>query len=224
VTARGTHLGWWLGIGPAGKPVEITGVNRDRWVAGDVVITLAEHVLVALFPVSEIALALVKRSRVERAQCDDRGSWRVLWLTIGLSVALAIFAMSVPFGRLAGSNRTHGILAVSLLVAGLTVRWVAILTLGRFFTVDVAIQANHAVVRSGVYAWVRHPSYSGPLLAFLGLGVSFENWISILVLLVPICLAVLNRVRKEERALAAALGSEYIEYCASTKRFIPGLI
>ena len=103
-------------------------------------------------------------------------------------------------------------------------RWIAILTLGRLFTVDVAIQANHAVVQSGLYRLVRHPSYSGLLLAFLGLGISFGNWMSILVLMVPIFLAVLNRVRKEEHALIAALGSEYVEYCSRTKRFIPGLL
>ena len=103
-------------------------------------------------------------------------------------------------------------------------RWVAILTLGRFFTVDVAIQPGHAVVQTGLYRMVRHPSYSGLLIAFLGIGVTFVSWLSILGLLVPITLAVINRVVKEEQALLNSLGPEYAAYCARTKRFIPGLL
>ena len=67
-------------------------------------------------------------------------------------------------------------------------------------------------------------SEGGLLLAFVGLGISFGSWLSILALMLPICFAVLNRVRKEEHALIAALGSEYAEYCSRTKRFIPGLL
>jgi protein-S-isoprenylcysteine O-methyltransferase Ste14 len=90
--------------------------------------------------------------------------------------------------------------------------------------VDIAIDSHHPVVRSGLYRFVRHPSYVGLLIAFLGLGVFFANWLSILGLLIPITLAVLNRVAKEEQALLDALGSEYADYCSQTKRFIPGLL
>ncbi len=70
----------------------------------------------------------------------------------------------------------------------------AILTLGRLFTVNVAIQADHSVVETGLYRFVRHPSYVGLLLTFVGLGVFFANWLSLFGLLVPIALAVLNRM------------------------------
>jgi protein-S-isoprenylcysteine O-methyltransferase len=116
------------------------------------------------------------------------------------------------------------LLALGLLLGGLALRWTAILTLGRFFTVDVAIHAGHVVVQTGLYRSVRHPSYTGLLVAFLGLGVFYANWLSILALLVPISLAVLNRVVKEERALLTSLGAEYAAYCVRTKRFIPGLL
>jgi protein-S-isoprenylcysteine O-methyltransferase Ste14 len=116
------------------------------------------------------------------------------------------------------------LVALGLLVGGLALRWVAILTLGRLFTVDVAIHSDHVVVQTGLYRVLRHPSYTGLLLAFLGLGVSFANWLSILGLLIPITLAVLNRVAKEEQALLSSLGSDYAAYCARTKRFIPGLL
>jgi protein-S-isoprenylcysteine O-methyltransferase Ste14 len=54
--------------------------------------------------------------------------------------------------------------------------------------------------------------------------VFFANWLSLLVLMVPISLAVFNRIAKEERALLAALGPSYAAYCARTKRLFPGLV
>ncbi|MFI5167065.1 MAG: methyltransferase family protein [Thermoanaerobaculales bacterium] len=181
-------------------------------------------VVVALFPVSEVALAFVKRSGGGAAQSEDRGSMRLLWLSIAFGIGLAVAAQWIPSARLPGPPHVIRLLALGLLSGGLALRWAAILTLGRLFTVDVAIHSGHVVVQAGLYRLVRHPSYSGLLVAFLGLGVFFANWLSILGLLLPITLAVLNRVAKEEHALLTSLGSEYADYCARTKRFIPGLL
>ena len=186
-------------------------------------IQLVLSVVVAVFPVSEAALVFVKRSNRRSAQSEDRGSMRMLWLSIALGVGLAIAAQWIPSTRLPGSPLVIRLIALGLLLGGLALRWAAILTLGRLFTVDMAIHTDHALVQTGLYRVVRHPSYTGLLLAFLGLGVFFANWLSILGLLIPIPLAVLNSVSREEQALLASLGSEYAAYCARTKRFIPGL-
>ena len=67
-------------------------------------------------------------------------------------------------------------LAVVLFVAGLILRWWAIITLGRFFTVDVTIEKDHELIQRGPFRVVRHPSYTGVLLAFVGVALSFRNW------------------------------------------------
>ena len=180
--------------------------------------------VVALFPVSEIALAVIKRSKAGSAQDQDRGSMRLLWIAIGIGVASAIAAQWVHAARLHVPSRIVGPLALALIVVGLAIRWVAILTLGRLFTVDVAIQPDHRLVQTGLYRLVRHPSYSGLLIAFLGLSLFFANWLSLVLLLVPITLAVTNRVIKEEQVLLQALGAPYADYCARTKRLIPGVL
>ena len=179
-----------------------------------------------LFPLSEIVLAVVKRARGSTAAVEDRGSMLFLWLTITLAVGLAI-AIVLKFPRAARLPLPATIrvgAALGLLAAGLAIRWVAILTLGRFFTVNVAIHEDHALVETGLYRYVRHPSYTGLLLAFLGLGVLFGNWLSIAALMILITLALMRRIRVEESALAAALGPTYADYCARTKRLIPGLL
>ncbi len=181
--------------------------------------------LVFLFPVSEIALAIVKRARrAAVATVEDRGSMGLLWLTISASVALAIVCSGVRATHLPIPATWREATALGLLVGGLLLRWSAILILGRFFTVHVAIHGDHRLVEIGPYRTIRHPAYSGLLLAFLGLGVFFGNGLSVVALMIPITLAVAYRIRVEESALRRALGAGYSAYCARTKRLIPGVL
>lgn len=48
------------------------------------------------------------------------------------------------------------------------IRWSCYRTLGRFFTFEMSIRDDHKLVTNGPYAWVRHPGYTGVLLAFVG--------------------------------------------------------
>jgi len=110
---------------------------------------------------------------------------------------------------------------VVLFVAGLILRWWAIITLGRFFTVDVTIEKDHELVERGPFGVVRHPSYSGVLLAFVGLALSLRNWAALPVILIPIGAAFVHRMNVEEDALSRALGPRYAEYMKRTKRLVP---
>ena len=116
------------------------------------------------------------------------------------------------------------VLALVFLLSGFTIRWISIVTLGRLFTVDVAIRQDHTLVQHGLYRLVRHPSYTGLLLALFGLGLFYANWLSPLSLMAPSTLAVVNRIAKEERVLLVALGPPYVAYCARTRRLFPGLV
>ena len=125
--------------------------------------------------------------------------------------------------RLPFSRTVLSIAADAVILLGLAVRWTAILTLGRFFTVNVAIQDEHRVVDHGLYRWVRHPSYSGLLISFLGLGLAFGNWLGLALATIPPTAVFLDRIRVEENALLQELGEPYRDYCAKTKRLVPGL-
>jgi protein-S-isoprenylcysteine O-methyltransferase len=184
---------------------------------------LALWIVVVLFPMSEIALGVFKRAGRGTVR-DDRGSMRVLWQAIGIGVALAIGAQWTSFGRMQVGSQILNLAGLVLVVGGLAIRWIAILTLGRLFTVNVAIHADHHVVQAGLYRYVRHPSYSGLLLAFLGLGLFYGSWLSLVLLMTPISFALANRIAREEQALLAALGQPYADYCARTKRLVPFVI
>jgi protein-S-isoprenylcysteine O-methyltransferase Ste14 len=102
-------------------------------------------------------------------------------------------------------------------------RWIAIVSLGKQFTIPVAIVIDHKLITHGVYRFVRHPAYSGIVLCLFGLGLSFENWIRVIILVVPPAAALLYRIHVEEKVLIRHFGSEYEEYVRRTKRLIPGI-
>jgi protein-S-isoprenylcysteine O-methyltransferase len=181
-------------------------------------------VAMVIFPVSELALALFRRAEDGAAELQDAGSFRVLWVLISAGMAAAVALQSAGVGRLPITAGLRSVLAIALIFVGMTIRWAAILTLGRLFTVNVAIRKGHRLVETGLYRFVRHPSYTGLIVAFLGVGVSFGNALSIAAILVPTTIAIWNRIRKEESALVRAFGPSYVAYAERTKRLIPGLV
>jgi protein-S-isoprenylcysteine O-methyltransferase Ste14 len=176
-----------------------------------------------VFPISEITLAIVKRARTDEANVQDRGTMLLLWLVIIVSVVLAIMCVWVKATRFQITEWLYYTLTIGLMILGLIIRWSAIITLGRMFTTNVAIQDNHQLVEKGLYRYIRHPSYSGLLLEFLALGFYTANWLSMITLLGPITTAVMIRILREEKVLSLAFGASYCEYSSRTKRLIPWL-
>jgi len=158
------------------------------------------------------------------ATVRDRNSFGILiglqWLGLGLNFSLAglLRGAAIP-----GPRTAIFYLGVILIVVGVILRWYAIRTLGRFFTRDVAVSADQAVVERGPYRLIRHPAYSGTFMTMLGIGLAMTNWASLICLLVCVFLGHFYRLQVEEQALVTALGQPYIEYMRRTKRFIPKL-
>ncbi|HNE80026.1 MAG TPA: isoprenylcysteine carboxylmethyltransferase family protein [Flavobacteriales bacterium] len=172
--------------------------------------------------VSEISLALLKRSGGSTVK-KDRSTFGLLWLVIGVSIGLSFFvAGAVPYFGYPFALFGYGT-GVVFFCGGVLLRWWSIIHLGRFFTVDVAIAQDHTVVSDGPYRLVRHPGYSGVLLSFLGLGLLLHNGLAALLLIVPIFVALLWRIKVEEEALTTALGKAYTDYMARTRRLVPWL-
>ena len=172
---------------------------------------------------SEILLVIVTRTRRAGGEVRDRGSLYVLWFVIFCSIWISAgYGMLHPHTIFTGA---HWVKPASLLLlsTGLAIRWTSILSLGRAFSVNVAIHANQKLYRRGLFALVRHPSYTGMLMIFAALGLRLQNWISLAIVVVPPLLALLYRIHVEEQALEMAFGTEYERYRRSTKRLIPGV-
>jgi protein-S-isoprenylcysteine O-methyltransferase Ste14 len=104
---------------------------------------------------------------------------------------------------------------------GTLLRWWSFVALGRYFTVVVQTSADQPVIDRGPYRFLRHPSYTGLLLMFAGVGLMIGNWVSAAGAIILVLIALIHRLRIEERALNAALGDRYREFAASRARLIP---
>jgi protein-S-isoprenylcysteine O-methyltransferase len=175
----------------------------------------------AIYGLSELYLALTRQSH--RASSRDRGSLLVLWIVIAVSIFLAVQMVWLVPGATVRSPVPFYIFGFILFLFGLALRWFSIGWLGRHFTVNVAVSPEQKVVDSGPYRYIRHPSYTGALLAFVGFGCCLCNWLSILFLTVPIMAAFLWRIHVEEKALLEALGDNYADYMGRTSRLVPWL-
>jgi protein-S-isoprenylcysteine O-methyltransferase len=112
-------------------------------------------------------------------------------------------------------------IGVLVFAVGMVLRIYSIIYLGRFFTVNVAIAPDHLLIDSGPYRFVRHPSYTGLLMLFFGLGLGIGNWVSIAVIVIPVFAALWWRMRIEEAALLEALDESYRCYMKRAKRLVP---
>jgi protein-S-isoprenylcysteine O-methyltransferase Ste14 len=174
-----------------------------------------------VYLISELLLTITRRSRTRSGTKQDKSTLGVIWVVITASIVAGIYvARRWPAAALA-QGEIFAIAGVILFVAGLVLRWWAIITLGRFFTVDVVIEKDHEVVERGSFRLVRHPSYTGVLLAFVGFALTLRNWAALLIVIVPIFAVFVRRMNVEEDALSRALGSRYTDYMKRTKRLVP---
>ena len=114
-------------------------------------------------------------------------------------------------------------IALPIMVTGLIIRVWAVKTLGRYFTMHLAIQSDHKIIRTGPYSYFRHPSYVGAFLTFALTPVFLHSLYSLLACSVILPFAWIRRIYYEEKMLLEKFGVEYESYSKTVKRAIPGL-
>lgn len=179
-------------------------------------------VLLALLPaLSGIVInALKKGADAEILHTRDENTLRLFRLTYPLVLVLSvlIFLSGIGARPFPGFIVMVGAL---LFVIGFVVRWTAVISLGKAFTVRVVILKQQRLKTDGIYSLVRHPSYTGLLMYYTGLGCIMQNWISLLLLVLVPLFVILYRIRLEERVLTDHFGAAYLDYSRRTWRLIP---
>ncbi len=167
--------------------------------------------------VIEIRQALNRRAEATDA---DRGSLVIVRLCSVAGVLLAALAHRVTAAAFPHNAVTFAI-SLAVVWAGIGLRWWCFRTLGRYFTFNVMTSANQAVITTGPYRVLRHPSYAGILLILGGIGLSYGNWLSLAALILLPLAGFINRIHVEEAALSATLGAAYTDYARGRKRIVP---
>lgn len=175
--------------------------------------------LTTIWAASELWLGWSRRSG-DRSRSHDSGTLRMLLVTIYLCIGIAVWLASRAEGHFGAARLPLFWTGLLLMAAGMLLRFWSIRVLANFFTVDVTIREGHELIRHGPYRLLRHPSYTGALMTFLGFGLALGNLWSLLVVMVLVT-AFLWRMRIEERVLADAFPNQYPEYARQTKQLIP---
>jgi len=184
-----------------------------------VVIIIAFSYLYGFF---EIFMSL--RQRLQRkkdiVKSGDKASVWLLIIFIAIGYFLAFRIGMTRVGRIYHWDTFFAIGAL-LSVLGLVIRITSILTLKQHFTYTVTEIEDHELIETGLYKIIRHPGYLGQVIIFAGAATSLSNWLSIVLMLIPVLCGYFYRIRVEEKFMIRQLGSKYLEYQKRTKRLIP---
>jgi protein-S-isoprenylcysteine O-methyltransferase Ste14 len=183
---------------------------------------IAFWTLFVLFALGEGAMRL--RSGLNRGGTSSE-PWSQFIVAVAIVGGLlgGLAAASQGSGDLVAVRWPMFVIGLMLMAAGICVRQWSIFTLGRFFTAEVRVQDAQPVIDKGPYRWVRHPSYFGLIIFFIGVGLALTNAISLLILAVVPTVGLVVRIHFEERSLMASLGEPYRQYAATCKRLLPGV-
>ena len=159
-----------------------------------------------IWALSWIAAAAWSGRTERRAALGDVWLYRSI-IVVGAVLLFHRTSEALGAGRIwhVGYDGAYGLAGVA--IAGFLFTWWARLHLGRLWSGAVTRKEGHRVVDTGPYAIVRHPIYTGLLLATLGTAVA-EATIPALTGLVLISFGFWLKARLEERFLTAELGAE----------------
>ena len=185
--------------------------------------TILAYVVIGLFLAIEQYARIGKEARSLEKRPSDRGSTNLLVAAflitcLGLLTAPALNYFQI--GRLT-TGMFIGWVGIAISLLGIALRLWAYRTLGRYYTRTLRVSEHQPIVRQGPYSLIRHPGYAGVILMWLGAALATTNWITIAVTTVAMLAAYHYRIQAEENMLTTAMGKEFGEYRAHTRKLIP---
>ncbi len=158
---------------------------------------------------------LFKRSSVRPTTIDRRGR-------VGMLVQAAGYAL-VWQGQFwihqAGPWRVAA--SATCWMLGVWLSWASVPVLGQQWRFDAGLNANHELVRTGPYRFVRHPIYASMLCMLLGMGLLLASWPMLAAAIVVWIIGAEIRVRIEDRLLATRFGHEFEAYRQHVWAYVP---
>jgi protein-S-isoprenylcysteine O-methyltransferase Ste14 len=147
-------------------------------------------------------------------------SYRIL-LVLGI-ILIAVPRSPLPLLNLTLWPLTPPIVAagVVLTAAGLAFAVWARIHLGKYWSGRVTLKVDHRVIQTGPYAWVRHPIYSGIILALLGTTITLST-LHASIGFVLMFISFVRKLQIEENWLRSHFGEEYERYQKRVKALIP---
>jgi protein-S-isoprenylcysteine O-methyltransferase Ste14 len=151
----------------------------------------------------------------------DRSFWAILpgFLVVFFSPPLEWFYLPAVLPRILWMQ----IAGLALILAAVGLRVWARAHIRGLYSGHVEVRANHRLIQSGPYRFVRHPGYTGFVLMALGLATGYSSWIGLAAIPLLLLPGLAYRLGIEERLLIGKFGDEYKIYSQKTKKLIPGI-
>lgn len=166
-----------------------------------------------------VAARSVKADRRQESAASRAGHI----VPLGIAAAL-LWLPTLPGGFLCGRFMPNApatfYVGVAVLAFGLGFSVWARRVLGRNWSGIVTVKQDHELVRSGPYRRVRHPIYTGLLIAFAGSAIARGEWRGILAVLIVLA-ALWRKLRLEERWMIETFGDAYLRYRSEVRALIP---
>lgn len=179
---------------------------------------VALMVTVLAFLIGEVSQAVRVRRGAQHANLPAEVLFRLLFLAGILAIPLALSV--APAATIPGTAAAFGV-GLTLAWLGLPLRWWSFAALGPYFTLVLTTTSDQKIVDRGPYRVVRHPSYTGLLMAVLGCAIMVGNWVGLVNCAALVVGAIIYRIRIEERALTENLGAPYQDFAAGRARLVP---
>jgi protein-S-isoprenylcysteine O-methyltransferase Ste14 len=156
-----------------------------------------------------------------REEKGDRSFWAILpgFLAVFFAPPLEWMYLPAVLPRALGMQ----IAGLVLILAAVGLRVWARAHIRGLYSGHVEVQADHRLVQSGPYRFVRHPGYTGFVLMALGVAVGYASWIGLAAVPILLLPALAYRMRIEENLLIEQFGDAYRDYVRKTKALIPGI-
>jgi len=158
---------------------------------------------------------LAKRGSQPAQKVDRRARWGMLLVAIAYSLIWQghFWERPLPLWRLLPS--------ILFLVLACVLSWSSTRFLGRQWRVDAGLNADHELVRTGPYRFVRHPIYASMLCVFCGTALMITSIVLFIPALVLFIVGTEIRVRIEDGLLASRFGEQFAQYKNSLPAYIP---
>ena len=144
-------------------------------------------------------------------------------IPLAIGVFLTVFwwtPLFPPIPALGARSPLAAGTGLAFTVAGLCFAVWARIHLGKYWSGRITLKENHRVIQTGPYALVRHPIYSGLILALFGTAITlgtmpaFAGFAFMLI-------AFVRKLKIEETWLCSQFGAEYEAYRNRVKALIP---
>ncbi len=144
---------------------------------------------------------------------------------IPMALAILLFDIHLPRSSLlSGTFLPHRLLTYWLgfggTVLGLLFTVYARRYLGGNWSGTVTLKRDHTLTREGPYRWIRHPIYTGLIIAFLGSAVAVSTWQTLLACAI-VLVTLIVKLRREERWMEERFGAAYVDYRSHTWALVP---